>query len=133
VDRYGGYDVNLLHYEDAAALATAVLSGDGAPAASPLGWRARAFIGADGAPVTFQAMCDAAVDSGAYPGAAKVNFTAAAPTGGRGLGKRLDPAGTRAALGWAPSHASFVQFVEGGGQDAYTRDERLRGGAAHQG
>ena len=49
----------------------------------------------------------------------------------RQWGKRLDPAATRAALGWAPSHASCVQVVKGGGQDAYTRDERLRGGAAH--
>ena len=133
VDRYGGYVVNLLHYEDAAALATAVLRGDGAPPDAALGWRSRAFIGADGAPVTFADMCDAAVESGAYPGANKVAFTAAQPTG-KGRGKRLDAAGTRAALGWAPKHASFLEFVRAGARDAYTQDERLSAaGAPHRG
>jgi nucleoside-diphosphate-sugar epimerase len=53
VPRWGGYTVNLLHYEDAASLAVAAL---GAGPAS----RGRAYIGADGAPVTFQARARAA-------------------------------------------------------------------------
>lgn len=132
VARDGGYVVNLLHYEDAAALAAAVLSGAGTPPDPALGWRSRAFIGADGVPVTFAAMCDAAVGSGVYgEGAKRVEFSGAP---GASAGKRLLPLETRKLLHWAPKYASFASFVAGGGRDAYTDDERLSAaGAPHAG
>jgi hypothetical protein len=132
VARDGGYVVNLLHYEDAAALATAVLSGSGSPPDPALGWRSRAFIGADGVPVTFQAMCDAAVASGVYgAGQEKVSFTGAP---GGSAGKRLLPQETRELSGWSPKYESFAAFVAAGGRDAYGDDARLgAAGAPHAG
>ena len=50
VARWGGYTVNLIHYQDAAALCCAVLRGQGTGGAY---YRARTFLGCDGAPVTF--------------------------------------------------------------------------------
>ena len=133
VDRWGGYTVNLLHYEDAASLATAVLSGRGSPPDPHAGWRGRAFIGADGCPITFQDMCDAAVDAGIYGDAQRVSFTGAPRSDGGGRGKRLDATATRAALDWAPAHGSFSSFVTAGGRDAYLDDDRLgAGGAPHK-
>ena len=52
VARWGGYTVNLIHYEDAASLCLAVLVGQGGEEAGP--YRSRAFLGCDGAPVTFE-------------------------------------------------------------------------------
>lgn len=52
VPRWGGYTVNLIHYEDAASLCLAVLVGQGAEEQGP--YRGRAFLGCDNAPVTFE-------------------------------------------------------------------------------
>ena len=144
VDRWGGYTVNLLHYEDAAGLAEAVLSGAGltttttgsSKSGSPSSWRSRAFLGTDGAPITFQDMCDAAVASGVYKTSSPVEFTAkeAAATS---RGKLMSNAATREALGgeWKPKYSSFEAFVASGAVDVYGTDARLGGGvgAAHAG
>ena len=133
--RSGGYTVNLLHYEDAARLAAAVLGGDGAPPGGS--WRDRVFLGCDGVPVTFEAMvaaaaaCPAACPGGAPP---PTPITFPGPAGGPSRGKRMTNAATRAALGgWAPKYASFEAFCAGGGVDAYNSDARLGGveGAPH--
>ena len=118
IARYGGYTVNMLHYEDAASLAAAILRGDGAPTGGA--WRGRVFVGADNHPLTFQEMVDACFDSGAFSGSVK--FTAPAPTNGVGLGKRVNNDITRRKLGgWAPKHNSFVDFYKTTkGQDFYT-------------
>jgi nucleoside-diphosphate-sugar epimerase len=122
VARYGGYIVNMLHYEDAAGLAVAILRGDGAAAAGAPGghWRGRVFVGADNHPLTFQDMVDACFDSGAFSGSVK--FTAPEPTGGVQLGKRVNNDISRAALGgWAPKYSSFVDFFKTTkGTDFYT-------------
>jgi hypothetical protein len=55
VARWEGYTVNLIHYEDAASLCLAALSGRGAPAGQP--YRGRTFLGCDGSPVTFEVWC----------------------------------------------------------------------------
>lgn len=52
VQRWGGYTVNLIHYEDAARLCLAVLQGAGSPDGAP--YRGRTFLGCDGSPVTFE-------------------------------------------------------------------------------
>lgn len=51
VARWGGYTVNLIHYEDAASLCLAVLQGRGSPCGP---YRGQAFLGCDGSPVTFE-------------------------------------------------------------------------------
>lgn len=152
VDRWGGYTVNLLHYEDAARLAEAVLSGagltgsgdggGGAPSrcspspSPPSSWRSRAFLGTDGAPITFQDMCDAAVASGSYKTSTPVKFTAEEGAS-TSRGKLMSNAATREALGgeWQPKYSSFEAFVASGAVDVYGTDARLGGGvgAAHAG
>lgn len=139
VDRWGGYTVNLLHYEDAASLAEAVLSGaglGGGRSDSASSWRSKAFLGTDGAPITFQDMCDAAVASGVYKTSSPVKFTAA-ETAATSRGKLMSNAATREALGgaWSPKYSSFEAFVASGAADVYATDERLGGGvgAAHAG
>lgn len=116
VARYGGYTVNMLHYEDAAGLAAAVLRGDGSPDGA---WRGRIFVGTDGKPLTFQEMVDACFASGAFTGSVK--FTAPQPTDGTGLGKRVSNDVTRSTLGWTPKYPSFVEFFQSTkGSDFYT-------------
>jgi nucleoside-diphosphate-sugar epimerase len=119
VARYGGYTVNMLHYEDAAALAVAVLRGDGAQVDAGA-WRGRVFVGTDGHPLTFDEMVEACFASGVFSGAVK--FTGAAPTDGTGLGKRVSNATTRRLLGgWQPKYSSFKDFfVTTKGSDFYT-------------
>lgn len=116
VARYGGYTVNMLHYQDAAGLAAAILRGDGAADGA---YRGRVFVGADNHPLTFQEMVDACFASGLFSGA--VNFTAPAPVGGVGLGKRVNNNVTRQQLGWAPEFSSFREFFTvNKGIDFYT-------------
>jgi len=136
--RSGGYTVNLLHYEDAARLAAAVLGGDGGPPGGA--WRGRVFLGCDGSPLTFDEMvaaaaaCPAACPGGVPPPGP---ITFGGPTDGPSRGKRMTNRATRAALGgWAPKYASFQAFTASpnGGRDAYNTDARLGGleaGAAH--
>jgi nucleoside-diphosphate-sugar epimerase len=78
VARYGGYVVNMLHYEDAARMALAVLRGDGSEGGS--GFRGQVFVGADGNPLTFQEMVDACFASGLFSGSVKFTGEWFAPT-----------------------------------------------------
>lgn len=116
VARPGGYVVNLLHYEDAAGLAAAILRGDGS---GP--FRGRAFMGTDGHPVSFEDMMEACFSTGAFP-RTTVNFTGSFPEGGTtGRGKAVDNSVTRAALGgWSPRYTSFRDFMAAGAQDFYS-------------
>ncbi|KAG2427367.1 hypothetical protein HXX76_012560 [Chlamydomonas incerta] len=115
VARPGGYVVNLLHYEDAAALAAAILRGDGS---GP--FRSRAFLGTDGHPVTFADMVEYCFAGGAFE-RVPVSFTGTFPDGGKtGRGKRVDNSGTSQALGgWKPKYESFQSFMAAGGADYY--------------
>jgi len=119
VQRPGSYLVNLIHYEDAASLAVAVLAGDGAGAG---GHRAATFLGCDGSPVTFADMMDATVRSGRFEG--EVTFLGEDEPQ---TGKRADNAWTRAQLGgWEPKYPSFSSFmVDGKGVDVYVEDAGL--------
>eukprot|EP00882_Tetradesmus_deserticola_P005686 GHRQ01005987.1.p1 GENE.GHRQ01005987.1~~GHRQ01005987.1.p1 ORF type:complete len:367 (+),score=182.69 GHRQ01005987.1:259-1359(+) len=117
VARYSGYVVNMLHYEDAARIALAVLRGDGSEGGS--GFRGQVFVGADGAPLTFQEMVDACFASGLFTGSVKFTGTPDATPGGKG--KVVNNAATRAKLGgWSPKYPSFQQFFKDGGKDYYS-------------
>ncbi|KAF8059377.1 hypothetical protein HT031_005182 [Scenedesmus sp. PABB004] len=124
VARYGGYVVNMIHYEDAARLALAILRGDGEAGGSGAGYRGQVFVGTDGHPLTFEDMVAACAQSGLFPGAAPVTFTGG-PEGG--VGKRVSNDATRARLGgWAPRHASFRDFfIAGRGADYYAQSGLL--------
>ena len=120
VERWGGYTVNLIHYEDAAALVHAVLQ------ASP---RSEVFLGCDNAPVTFQDMMDAIQASGELPGV--VTFTGKESAA---KGKRMNNNKTRERLGWAPKYGDGIQafFTELGGKDYYYyQQEKVPSGAPH--
>ncbi|KAK9902760.1 hypothetical protein WJX75_005123 [Coccomyxa subellipsoidea] len=111
VGRWAGYTVNLIHYEDAAELAAAILRGDG----SSEFYRGRVFLGADGAPLTFQEMMDATIASGAYEGA--VEFTGSENSV---KGKLLNNSATRGDLQWSPRYSSYQAFMAAGARDWYT-------------
>lgn len=116
VARWGGYTVNMLHYEDAARIAMAVLAGDGSEGGK--GWRRQVFVGTDGHPLTFQEMVDACFASGLFSGSVK--FTGAPDTTPGGKGKVVNNTATRAKLGgWSPKYTSFRQFFMDGGKDYY--------------
>ena len=99
--------LNLVHYEDAAALCVAALT-RGSPG--------KVYLACDGAPLTRAEMMAAveAARPGKFPpppGAAegsRVRFTAADGP----LGRRMDAAATRKALGWEPKYPSFRAFAE---------------------
>jgi nucleoside-diphosphate-sugar epimerase len=138
VARYGGYSVNMLHYEDAARLALAILRGDGCSAAEDGGnYRGAVFVGCDNHPLTFQEMVDACVASGQFgAGAGSVTFTGT-PENGGGLGKVVTNDATRRQLGgWTPKYDSFQDFfLKQGGQDVYNSGAAAKAvavGAPHQ-
>ncbi|KAI3433574.1 hypothetical protein D9Q98_003385 [Chlorella vulgaris] len=125
VARWAGYTVNLIHYEDAASLCLAALSGRGAPAGQP--YRGRTFLGCDGSPVTFEDMMAATVATGAFEGSYK--FTGQE---GPGKGKRMSNAATRQQLQWEPKYASYVQFMQQTkAQDWYAQQELAVAGMPH--
>lgn len=110
VPRWGGYVVNLIHYEDAAGIVLAALS---------MGekLRGKVLLGADNHPVTFQDMM-AAVTASPVWGGGVVEFTGTPETGGRG--KRVNNDKTRALLGWRPKYESFEAFAAAGADDFYS-------------
>lgn len=123
VQRWGGYLVNLIHYEDAAGLCLAVLRGDG----SSEPYRGRVFLGCDGSPITFDDMMAATLDSGAFQGS--VTFTAKE---GPVKGKRMSNPATRAQLGWQPKYPSYADFMrQTGAKDWYTAQEAAVAGMPH--
>jgi nucleoside-diphosphate-sugar epimerase len=148
VPRYGGYTVNMLHYEDAASLAVAILKGDGcgggggegggSGASSSSFYRGEVFLGCDNHPLTFDEMVRACESSGlpAYQPPGRVKFTALEPPAETkaGRGKRAANDATRRRLGgWQPKYESFAQFFApaskggAGGQDWYGSAEGGKG------
>jgi nucleoside-diphosphate-sugar epimerase len=129
VARYSGYTVNMLHYEDAARLALAILRGDGN---SEGPYRSKVFVGTDGNPLTFQEMVDACFESGLF-GQGSVKFTGTPETSG--LGKVVVNESTRKQLGgWEPRYESFKSFfLENKGKDYYNSGAKTAVGAPHQG
>lgn len=109
VARWGGAIINLIHYEDAAGLAYAVLSGSGNADNAP--YRGRAFLGCDDQPTTFQDMMDVIAESGVLPG--KVTFTGPA---GPSQGKRTKNEATRQQLQWQPKYKNIGEFFKGSGK-----------------
>ena len=117
VPRWGGYTINLLHYEDAAELCFRILQGgrSGAP------FREEIFLGCDGAPITLEDMMAATLASGAY-GEGRCSLTGA-PGGGQPLGKlNVDCSWTREQTGWSPEHGrgSYVEFMANGARDSFS-------------
>eukprot|EP00245_Coleochaete_scutata_P006790 TRINITY_DN21576_c0_g1_i1.p1 TRINITY_DN21576_c0_g1~~TRINITY_DN21576_c0_g1_i1.p1 ORF type:complete len:372 (-),score=60.71 TRINITY_DN21576_c0_g1_i1:189-1304(-) len=89
--------LNLIHYEDAATLAKAILLAR---------TRGQIFMGCDNHPVTRKEVMDATVKSGKFEG----TFDGFTGTEGD-MGKRMCNDATRAAVGWHPKYSSFARFL----------------------
>lgn len=122
VERWGGYTVNLIHYQDAADVAAAILRGDGCGEGY---YRSRVFLGADNHPVTFEDMMGAYFASDAVPEGGAVTFTGTSGSGGRG--KKVDASSTYQVLGWTPRWESFAVFFGQGAQDWYAANDGVQG------
>ena len=123
VARWGGYIVNLIHYEDAASITEAVLKGQGSNGA---GYRSKVFLGCDNVPVTFEDMMKAIEASGELPG--KTTFTGAASAV---KGKKMNNNQTREQLQWQPKYQGIEKFFADGGKDWYCVENKAPVGAPH--
>lgn len=90
--------LNLIHYEDAASLAIAILRKK---------LRSRIFLGCDNHPVSRQDVMDLVDRSGKF-GKKFQKFTGTSDP----LGKKLNNSKTRAEIGWEPTYPSFAHFLE---------------------
>jgi len=97
--------VNLLHYDDAAALCALALD-RGVPGST--------YLGCDNTPITRQELVAAAAAAEREIAGAE-EARACAFTGTHGpLGRRCDSTSTRESLGWAPEHGSFRDWLRRG-------------------
>ena len=116
VPRWGGYSINLLHYEDASELCFQILQSGASGGCAA--FRGEIFLGCDGTPITLQEMMDATLASGAYEGRCSLT---GAPGGGQPLGKlNVDCSWTREQTGWAPKHGSYAEFMAAGALDSFS-------------
>lgn len=90
--------LNLIHYEDAASLAIAILKKK---------LRGRIFLGCDNHPVSRQEVMDLVNKSGKF----SKKFQSFTGTNDP-LGKKLNNSKTRAEIGWEPKYPSFAHFLE---------------------
>lgn len=90
--------LNLIHYEDAASLAVAILKKKR---------HGQIFLGCDNHPVSRQELMDLVNKSGKF----SKKFEAFTGTSDP-LGKRLNNSKTREEIGWQPKYPSFSQFLE---------------------
>ncbi|KAI3962340.1 hypothetical protein MKX01_005342 [Papaver californicum] len=96
VDADPDHILNLIHYEDAASLAIAILK---------MKLRGRIFLGCDNHPLSRQDIMELVNRSGKFSKKFE-KFTGKGP-----LGKRLNNSKTRQEIGWEPKYPSFAQFL----------------------
>ncbi|KXG32499.1 uncharacterized protein LOC8075362 [Sorghum bicolor] len=89
--------LNLIHYEDAASLAIAIMKKR---------LRSRIFVGCDNEPLSRLEIMDRVNRSGKF----ETQFQGFTGTDGP-LGKRMENSKTRAELGWQPKYPSFTEFL----------------------
>ncbi|XP_017434161.1 uncharacterized protein LOC124828642 [Vigna umbellata] len=90
--------LNLIHYEDAASLAVAILKKQ---------FRGRIFLGCDNHPLSRQEVMDLVYRSGKFSKKFE-KFTGTDDP----LGKRLNNSKTRQEIRWEPKYSSFAHFLE---------------------
>ncbi|QCD83780.1 hypothetical protein DEO72_LG2g4127 [Vigna unguiculata] len=98
VDSRPDHILNLIHYEDAASLAVAILKKK---------FRGQIFLGCDNHPLSRQQMMDLVNKSGKF----NKKFDKFTGTDDP-LGKRLNNTKTRQVVGWKPKYPSFAGFLE---------------------
>ncbi|KMZ68373.1 hypothetical protein ZOSMA_23G00250 [Zostera marina] len=97
VEQRPDHIINMIHYEDAASLAIAILKKQ---------LHGRIFLGCDNLPLSRQEIMDYVDQSGKF----SMKFQSFTGTSGP-LGKRLNNSKTRAEIGWEPKYPSFPQFL----------------------
>ena len=113
VPRWGGYTVNLIHYEDAARMAQSILQLG--PAS-----RGQVFIGTDNHPTRFDDMMKACCESGVASLQGQVTWTVKEEDS-PSKGKLVHNNKTREKLrGWKNKYESFASFMKGGAKDFYS-------------
>ncbi|KAH8945874.1 hypothetical protein BDL97_12G064400 [Sphagnum fallax] len=98
VDARPDYILNLIHYEDAAALCINILSKM---------TRGQIFLGCDNTPVSRQEIMDVLKQNKSFESGDFQGFTVADGP----LGKKITNNETRRKLGWQPKYGSFASFV----------------------
>ncbi|CAK9259513.1 unnamed protein product, partial [Sphagnum jensenii] len=98
VDARPDYILNLIHYEDAAALCINILSKM---------TRGQIFLGCDNTPVSRQEIMDVLKQNKSFESGDFQGFTVADGP----LGKKITNYETRRKLGWQPKYGSFASFV----------------------
>ncbi|XP_014507665.1 uncharacterized protein LOC106767317 isoform X1 [Vigna radiata var. radiata] len=98
VDSRPDHILNLIHYEDAASLAVAILKKK---------FRGQIFLGCDNHPLSRQQMMDLVNESGKF----NKKFDKFTGTDDP-LGKRLNNTKTRQVVGWEPKYPSFAGFLK---------------------
>lgn len=99
VDGNANSFVNMLHYEDAAGVAIALLAGERR--------RGEAFIASDEAVITRRGICEAAIASKLFTDASMPQFTQEDGP----IGKRCDSSKSKATLRWKPKYPSFDKYM----------------------
>ncbi|CAN7007448.1 unnamed protein product [Brassica rapa subsp. trilocularis] len=97
VDARPDHILNLIHYEDAASLAVAIMKKKAG---------GRIFVGCDNHPLSRQEVMDLMDQSGKYDKKFKGFTSTSGP-----LGKKLNNSRTREEIGWEPKYPSFAQFL----------------------
>lgn len=97
IDAHPDHILNLIHYEDAASLATEIMKRK---------LRGRIFLGCDNYPLSRQELMDCVNKSGKY----SKKILAFTGTGDK-LGKKMNNSSTRAEIGWEPKYSSFPSFL----------------------
>ncbi|CAN7008379.1 unnamed protein product [Brassica oleracea var. botrytis] len=97
IDARPDHIVNLIHYEDAASLAVAIMKKKAG---------GRILWGCDNHPLSRQEVMDLMDQSGKYDKKFKGFTSTSGP-----LGKKLNNSRTRAEIGWEPKYPSFAQFL----------------------
>jgi len=106
--------VNMLHYEDAAAAAIAAIK---------CNERGKVYLVCDDLSLSRMEICEAALESGLFPGASIPKFQSL--YGARG--KICDSSVSRKLLNWTPKHKSFRSFMRKiGGLETSEDEERER-------
>ena len=103
--------VNLVHYEDAAAACVDAMMAqfEGKTSGGDV------FLATDGAPVTRLEMVESCLECAAYEEGAMPDFT----VDDGPLGKSMTNPQTRDKLGWEPVYPSFTAFVAAGAEDSF--------------
>ncbi|CAF1809859.1 unnamed protein product [Brassica napus] len=97
IDARPDHILNIIHYEDAASLAVAIMKKKAG---------GRIFLGCDNHPLSRQEVMDLMDQSGKYDKKFKGFTSTSGP-----LGKKLNNSRTRAEIGWEPKYPSFAQFL----------------------